>query len=214
MATAAGERALVVTVCGALPPSRASSALTNRIHAVRGFRDGTAYVSARREEDRAAAAILGAQTEWGGSLDAIYRNPGHYAHSASLLGPPAPGDPLARETAALIEDLRRRFPGAQLFAPLGVSGHIDHRGVSQAARTVDPGVLLYEEFPHRGAPVTGAAARTREIVGVAPAFVDAWVNAVLCYRSQLRPLFGDEPSARAALIAHAKSTGGTVIWRL
>jgi LmbE family N-acetylglucosaminyl deacetylase len=213
-ATAAGERVLMVTVCAALPSPHATSALTDRIHAARGFRDGIAYVTARREEDRAAAAILGAQIEWGSSLDAIYRDPEHYNRSMTLLGAPAAGDPLVHETSLVIEELRRSFPGAKLFAPLGVSGHIDHRAVSEAARMADKSVLLYEEFPHRGVPVAGTSTGTSEVVRVAPAFIDAWVSAVLCYRSQLRPLFGDESAARAALISHAESTGGTVMWRL
>ena len=213
MAAAAGERVLVVTVCGALPAAEARSALTDKIHAARGFSDGIAYVSARREEDRAAALVLGARIEWGGSLDAIYRNPAHYDRSRTLLGPPAPGDPLVAEAASLIAELRRRFPRAELYAPLG-TGHIDHRAVSHAARMAQGPTCLYQEFPYRGAPYAAVSPDKAELAAVAPGFFDAWLRAVLCYRSQLRGLFGGEDGARAALVAHAQSTGGTRIWRL
>lgn len=213
MATSAGQRVLIVTVCGALPPPGERSPLTDKIHAARGFADGIAYVSARREEDRAAAAILAAQIEWGSSLDAIYRDPKHYTRSATLLGPAASGDPLVRDTAKLIAELRRRFPHAELYAPLGV-GHIDHRGIAEAARTVGGRVCLYEEFPDRGVPPAWRPTGQSVVERVTSAFVDTWVNAVLCYRSQLRGLFGDESSARAAVISHAESVGGTRIWRL
>src|SRR5690348_5097862 len=116
MASAEGERVLVVTVCAGLPPREARSALTDKVHRARGFADGTTYVTARREEDRAAATILGARVEWGRSLDAIYRNPVHYDRSVTLLGPPAPDDPLVRDASALIDDLRQRFPRAMLYA--------------------------------------------------------------------------------------------------
>src|SRR5215472_15413108 len=128
MATAAGERVLMVTVCGGVPPLEASSSLTQKIHRARGFADGRAYVLARREEDRAAAAVLAADVEWGDSLDAIYRNPTHYSRSAALLGEPASGDALVSETSLLIARLRSRFPRATLYAPLGAGGHVDHRG--------------------------------------------------------------------------------------
>jgi LmbE family N-acetylglucosaminyl deacetylase len=188
--------------------------LTDKIHRARGFPDGIDYVSARRGEDQAAAAILGTRIEWGGSLDAIYRNSKHYNRSATLLGPPAPGDPLVREASTLIDDLRRRFPRASLYAPMGVGGHIDHRGVSAAARMAGGNVCLYEEFPHRGFPGTEPPTGKPELVHIASRFVDVWVNAVLCYRSQLGPLFGGEDATRAAVIAHAESTGGTRIWRI
>ncbi len=207
MATAAGERVLVVTVCGALPPPEARSTLTDKIHRARGFADGLAYVSARREEDRAAAAILGAHVEWGRSLDAIYRRPADYDRSATLLGPPVSGDPLLPEAAMLIADLRRRFPRATLYAPLGIGGHIDHRVVSAAARMAGGDVCLYEEFPR------GAVPGQSEVVDVGT-HANQRVAAVLCYRSQIRPLFGDEDAARAAVIAHVESTGGERIWRL
>lgn len=213
MATAAGEQVLVVTVCGALPPPEARSPLTDKIHAARGFSEGIAYVSARREEDRAAAAVLGAKIEWGDSLDAIYRDPAHYNRSGMLLGPPASGDPLVTETAVLIADLKRRFPHAELYAPLG-SGHVDHRGVSQAARMVSDPICLYQEFPYRDAPAGVVSPDEAELAVVPPGFFDAWARAVLCYRSQLQGLFGGENAARAAVIAHAESTGGTRIWRL
>ncbi|HUH94051.1 MAG TPA: PIG-L family deacetylase [Casimicrobiaceae bacterium] len=213
MAAAAGERVLVVTVCAALPPPARRSPWTDRIHAARGFADGIAYVSARREEDRASAVVLGTQVEWGHSLDAIYRDPTHYNCSRTLLGPPASGDPLVAETAALIGDLKRRFPHAELYAPLG-TGHIDHRGVSQAARMASGQMCLYQEFPYRGPPSAGVSPDAAELVAVPPAFFSTWVRAVLCYRSQLRGLFGDESAARAAVISHAESTRGTRIWRI
>jgi LmbE family N-acetylglucosaminyl deacetylase len=213
MAAAAGERALVVTVCAALPSPEARSRLIDKVHRARGFADGVAYISARREEDRAAAAILGAGVEWGSSLDAIYRRPADYNRSATLLGPPVSGDPLFHETAMLIADLRRRFPRATFYAPLGVGGHIDHRLVSAAARKSLGDVWFYEEFPHGDVLGPHTPRGKSEVVDVG-IHVDQRVAAVLCYRSQIHPLFGGEAAARAAVIAHVESTGGERIWRL
>jgi LmbE family N-acetylglucosaminyl deacetylase len=212
MATAAGERVLVVTVCGALPSPEARSSLTDKIHRVRGFADGVAYVSARREEDRAAAAILGAHIEWGSSLDAIYRRPADYNRSATLVGPPVSGDPLFPEAAMLIADLRRRFPRATFYAPLAIGGHIDHRVISAAARTGGGDVCFYEEFPHGAVPGPRMPRGKSEVIDVG-VHASQRVAAVLCYRSQIRPLFGDEDAARAAVNAHVESTGGERIWR-
>jgi LmbE family N-acetylglucosaminyl deacetylase len=212
-ATAAGEQVLVVTVCGGLPPREAMSPLTDKIHKARGFADGIAYVSARREEDRSAAAILGAHLEWGSSLDAIYRMPAAYHYSAALLGPPAQGDPLFPETELLIAGLRQRFPSATLYAPLGIDGHIDHRLISAAARKAGGDVCFYEEFPRGAVPGPDMPAYASEVIDVG-SHVDQRVAAVLCYRSQIRPLFGDEAAARLAVITRVDLRGGERIWRL
>jgi LmbE family N-acetylglucosaminyl deacetylase len=213
MAAAAGQEACIVTVCGALPPRAATSALTDKVHRSRGFADGVAYVSARREEDRAAAAVLGAKVEWGASLDAIYRRPDDYRLSSALLGPPDPADPLLAETTALIADLRRRFPGATLFAPLGIGGHIDHRLIAAAARAAGGGICFYEEFPQRVRLDPQAIPGRPELTDIGP-YVNQRIDAVLCYRSQIRPLFGGDGAARAAIIDHVASTGGERVWRV
>lgn len=212
MATAAGERVLIITVCGGLPPPGARSALTDKVHRARGFADGVAYVSARREEDRAAAAVLRAEIEWGSSLDAIYREPVAYYRSAALLGPSASSDPLLAETATLIGDLRKRFPQGRLFAPLGIGGHIDHRLVSAAARLAGRDVCFYEEFPRGAVPDPHTSRAKPETIDIG-VYVNQRVAAVLCYRSQIGPLFGDERTARAAVTFHVQATGGERFWR-
>jgi len=208
MAAAAGERVLVATVCGGLPSSEVSSPLLDKIHRVRNFADGVAYVSARREEDRAAAAVLGAEIEWGPSLDAIYRRPADYFHSAALQGPAASGDTLLSEAVRMVNDLHRRFPQAKFYAPLGLVGHIDHRVVSTAARMAGGDICFYEEFPRGAVPRSGQA----EVISIG-IHMNQRIAAVLCYRSQIRPLFGDEDAARAAITAQVVSTGGERIWR-
>jgi LmbE family N-acetylglucosaminyl deacetylase len=207
-----GERVLVVTVCGALPPPQARSPLIDKVHTVRGFTDGAAYVCARREEDRAAASILGAEVEWGSSLDAIYREPAHYSRSATLLGQPAAGDPLFAETCRLIADLNVRLPNATLYAPLAIRGHVDHRLVSAAARTAGGQVWFYEEFPNGVVRDPRMWPGNPQVIDIGP-YVERRIAAVLCYRSQISPLFGDEANARAALLAHVGSVGGERLWR-
>jgi LmbE family N-acetylglucosaminyl deacetylase len=112
----------------------------------------TADWAARRREDQAAAARLGAQVQWLGMPDAPFRDP-HYVDFAAITGPHAPGDARWRERLrerlhAVVQSLR---PTA-IYAPLGVGDHVDHRLVHEAASALAPAPLAYEDHPYALVP--------------------------------------------------------------
>lgn len=176
--------AVVLTVFAGRPPSTRPLAAWD---AAAGFAPGDDVVGARREEDAAALAVLGATPVWLDFLDAQYA---------------APPD-LTTLTAALDAALATIAPDTVLI-PLGLF-HSDHALVHEAAlacaRHGDGRCwLAYEEPMYR----LLAEPRARRfaalgVAGVAVAAVPASSaratprkrGAMLCYRSQLRAL--DQP---------------------
>jgi len=182
---AAHPGSLMVTVCAGSPPSQALT----EWDAACGFHAGDDVMAARREEDRCAAAVLGAQAVWLPFLDAQY-------------GAPATPDAIAR---ALAELVAARAPQGCVF-PLGLH-HDDHVAVQAAM----PGVitafprlvaLVCEDVPYRARPGLVTARCTELAAGglhLAPLAVGvtdddrtAKRRALACYRSQLRVLAGPD----------------------
>jgi LmbE family N-acetylglucosaminyl deacetylase len=170
----------VVTVFAASPPSNAP--LTPWDEAA-GFQAGDAVMEARREEDRAALALLGAVAVWLEFRDAQY-------------GPsPAPED-----VARVLETVLRH--ARTVFIPLGLV-HPDHQLTHAASllvlrRRPDLEWFAYEDAIYRRAARDLVGERIRELAAAglaptpaAPALTSAAARkrvAIECYRSQLRAL--------------------------
>lgn len=222
--SAAGARALVVTLCTAAPdPDEAINRFAEGQHSRWGLAH-TDAVSARLHEDDLAIERLGADSYWAGMRDAIYRRPDAYNSEESLFGPPDLADPLAEAVRALIADLRRRAPRAALYAPLGVGNHVDHQLVYAAARAAAGSeIAFYEDFPYVAAP--GALERRMRVIEgafvadviVIDATLIRKLDAIEAYASQIGVLFGDVESMRRKVAAYAESLrpeGGAYAERL
>jgi LmbE family N-acetylglucosaminyl deacetylase len=171
----------VVTVFAASPPSDAP--LTPWDEAA-GFQAGDAVMEARREEDRAALAVLGASPVWLEFRDAQY-------------GPsPAPED-----IARALEPALGRRPGA-VFIPLGLV-HPDHQLAHAASllvvrRRPELAWFAYEDAIYRRSARDLVGERIHELAaaGFAPTRASLDLGsaagrkrvAIECYRSQLRAL--------------------------
>lgn len=105
------------------------------------------YMALRREEDRAAAAILGvADLHWLDLAEAPHRG---YASAPALFGAIRAEDevwrPLADRITALLEDLRPDL----VLAPQGLGSHMDHRQMIRAVRQAAPRHLaFYRDTPY------------------------------------------------------------------
>ncbi|WP_420991911.1 PIG-L family deacetylase [Cupriavidus sp. 30B13] len=186
---AARPGSVVVTVLAGLPPAGAPAPPWD---AAAGFAEARQAVLARREEDRAALAMLDAEAVWMPFLD------GQYGAAA----------PVAALAAALALAVAER-PGLQVVAPAGIH-HSDHFLVHEACARVwaalhRPGTpwLFYEDAIHRRvagetqlrlsrwrqAGVLASAARLGAGAGDAAASATLCkARAVTAYASQL-PLF-------------------------
>jgi len=160
------------------------------------------YMALRREEDRAAAAILGvSDLRWLALPEAPHRG---YASAPELFGAVAPADeiwrPLAAEIAALVDEMQPSL----VLAPQGLGNHVDHRQMIRAVLQVSPPHLaFYRDTPY-AIRNPGAVAYVNEpgmqdcVVGIA-AGLQRKIAASCAYASQVGFQFGNPNSLKAAL---------------
>lgn len=198
-------------------------------HARWQLTDVDQVVATRRDEDARAAAILGAGLRWLGLPDAIYRD--RYASDAQLYGSLHPDEmALADHLAEELAQLPEWRPGNAVFVPLAVGSHVDHllvfeAGLRLAARGFD--VWAYEDLPYAIHTPQGVAARLAQARGHTvegedrfdiAATLDAKLDAIACYASQLPVIFRFTDDFRCAMAAHAASAAdgrpAERFWRL
>ena len=97
-------------------------------------------------------AALGVSEASLGLPEAAARNPSYAGFAAAAEGRLPEDDRWAETAAAALADARHRAGARQVYVPLGVGGHIDHRLCHEAAlRAFEAGsagnVYLYEERP-------------------------------------------------------------------
>jgi LmbE family N-acetylglucosaminyl deacetylase len=178
----AHPRSVVVTIFAGRPPRDAGLTAWD---AAAGFTPSDDVIATRRDEDRAALALLGAKPMWLEFQDAQY-------------GPSPDAADVATALATIVATLRPR----KLVLPLGLF-HSDHELTHRATlalleRGAERVVLWYEEAIYRRLPgLVGSRLRQLTHGGYAlrrttPARAGAasarkrW--AVRCYGSQLRAL--------------------------
>ena len=213
-----GQRTLVITVFGGMPPQDLQpSGFARQNSQIMSLPENpAAAVEARRAEDEAAISSLGADTLWLDYLDAIYRgSPAYYQGNEALFGPVNQGDhALDEELGTLFLSFAERAPLAAFYAPLGVGHHVDHVLVCSAAdrlaqRKVN--VKFYEDFPYVSLG-NALESRQREL-GIPMEYEMAEISgqirdkeeAIALYKSQVPQLFGTEDTMRQAVRAYSSS---------
>jgi LmbE family N-acetylglucosaminyl deacetylase len=173
-------------------------------------------MAARREEDLAALAILGADPCWAGMLDAPLRIPSAYGGEGAVFAGPVPGDPMEASALELLDRLAPALPGCTLHAPLGVGGHADHLAASAAARRSRgwTRVLYYEDFPYVSIRPDALPQRLSTLPGTPvpvlqpiEATLERKTLAIEQYRSQIGMLFGSVGGMRDLVAGFARWMG-------
>ena len=168
------------------------------------------YMALRREEDRAAAAILGvAELRWLDLPEAPHRG---YGSAAALFGRIRPGDEVWRPLADALDRLVDAFDPEQIFAPQGLGGHVDHRQTIRAVQAAAGGapVAWYRDAPYAirepdAAPfVNQPDAGSLRIEGA----LRRKIEAASAYRSQIGFQFGGPDGVAEALADFAERDGG------
>jgi len=201
---AATTDVVVCTVFAGLPQPPLSEP-AREFHAQCGLGDDA--VAVRREEDRAAYALLGARVVHEDFLDALYRRRGDgwlierlgaHLDAATLFEPE-----LTDEIAAALREVVRSLRPAEVWTCAAIGDHVDHRVVLAAARVACAAeavpLYLWEDLPYavgRPAPAIECVARQGDVA--------AKLDAIACYGSQLGMLFG-ETDWRVALAEHARA---------
>jgi LmbE family N-acetylglucosaminyl deacetylase len=152
--TAAGYRVLIVTITAGDPPVATLSAYARSLQERWALASNA--VAARRAEDYAANAILGADTLHWAVPDCIYRlDPSQqtpfYESDADIFGDVHPQE--AYLVAQLAAQIRALPPCDQLYAPLTIGHHVDHLLTRAAAEaTATPALVYYEDYPYAQKP--------------------------------------------------------------
>ncbi len=206
----AGEHVQVVTVFAG-DPAGDLSAFAQSLHQRWGLEK--AAVAARREEDRAALALLGAEAVHWNLPECVYRHARDgsplYPSELSLWGPLHPADEILEEE---VTSRIARLPGdAHLYVALGAGDHVDHRLVRRAAEATGRALVYYEEYPYAAKPEAVAALAgsewERQLFFLDDASLAARVAAVACYCSQLGTFWADESEMGRRIRAYALNVG-------
>lgn len=221
--TQAGERVLIATIMAGDPPQTAVSDFAQSLHARWELHQDAA--AARRAEDVAAAARVGADVQHAVIPDAIYRADAEtgtpfYTSDVGLFGAVD-----ARDAAALAAPLRRMLaalpPARQIAAPLAIGNHVDHQLVRQAAEAQwGESLWYYEDYPYaqipgaREAVVDSQAAAWRfETIALTETAVQAKIEAIAAFESQVSTFFNDEADLARQIQAFTASVAGERLWQ-
>jgi LmbE family N-acetylglucosaminyl deacetylase len=180
-------------MCG-FPPTGDISPFAEEQHRQWGFASAAEAMRARREEDRNAAAMLGAQVTHFDFLDCIYRRgkDGEWLYS-NISVPPHEQD-LELPTQITDAISAQLAPDDVLVAQLSVGSHVDHVIMRQAAELLERPLLYDIDIPYmfykpeEFAPKS--AGMTESTHFIMEAGIRAWQNAILEYKSQV-PFLGE-----------------------
>lgn len=175
-------------MCGYAPPGNVSP-FAERLHARWGFSSAEETTRSRREEDKNAAAIVGAQVTHFDFLDCIYRrgSNGEWLYS-DIDFPPHVDD--AAIPRRIVETITPRLNTDDvLVCQLSVGSHVDHVLVRQAAELLGRPLLYDIDVPYvfykaeEFAPKS--AGMSESTYPITEAGLKSWQEAVLEYKSQL-----------------------------
>ncbi|MGA9532220.1 MAG: PIG-L family deacetylase [Anaerolineales bacterium] len=212
-----GHSITVLTVFAGDPPPGPVSPFARELH--ERWQGGAAAMDLRRQEDLEACARLGAAALHMGLPEAVYRKASDgdplYPTEQSIFGPSVGEDEIMVERLA--EAIDQVSPaGSQLYAPVGIGGHIDHGLTRRAAQQLDRPLWLYHDFPYaaRGfdtppdfPPKDGVST----MLPLDEPEIEDWVQAIWRYQSQQSTFWEDLPALRKELKAYLSHHHGIPI---
>ena len=199
-----GLQAEIWTIFAGDAPAGPLSPLALRCHADWGIPDAHELVAVRRDEDQAAAAIVGAETAYFSLPDCIYRRDAQ----AEPLYPDEVFVPLHPFDQGLDADIAvvlaaELEPDDILVSPLAIGGHIDHRLARLAAERLDRPLRYYSDIPYvfRQPELLAPATQGMSSVlyPVSEAGLRAWIAGVAAYQTQMVMLFETDINMRTSL---------------
>ncbi len=214
-----GEEVEIWTVFAGDPPPGPLSDFAKVNHELWGVTSGEEVVAMRKAEDQAAAAIVGAEPVHFSIPDCIYRRSptGEYLYTKSVFDLPHPADKYLprRITAALKSELNL---GDTLVCPLALGGHVDHILARKAAESLPRPLHYYADIPYvLNAPQTLEPAirlLESELYPVPEAGLNAWLDGVRAYISQVDSLYKGEGTLFEAIRQFWTREAGIRLWQV
>ncbi len=170
----------------------------------------------RREEDKRAAAIVGAKPVHFDFLDCIYRRGKNgEALYTDIYAPPHEAE--ADLPAQIAQTLMARLePDDVAVCPLGIGSHVDHVIVRKAAEMLKRPLVYYADIPYllKNPQELGpkTAGMKESVQPVAEAGLKSWMDAVEAYSSQITSLFEDLDRMRAQMRSYWSGRKGICFW--
>ncbi len=212
-----GEEVEIWTIFAGDPPPGPLSDFATVNHTLWGVTSGEQVVSMRKEEDAAAASIVGAEPVHFGIPDCIYRRSpeGEFLYTKSVFDPPHPADKyLPRRIAAAIKS--ELAPTDMLICPLTLGSHVDHILVRRAAESLHRPLLYYADIPYllNNPDTLIPAVRLLEssLYPISAEAVDPWVMGVAAYQSQVSSLYHGEGNLFDAIRRYWTAENGIRLW--
>ena len=175
-------------MCGYAPEEDVSP-FAQLLHSMWGFSSAEETTRMRREEDKQAAAMVGAKVLHFDFLDCIYRRGagGEWLYSDVFM-PPSPED--ADIPARIAETISSRLePDDVLVCQLAVGSHVDHVLVRQGAELLERSLRYDIDVPYifyKPEELSPKSAGMKESVHpVTEEGLNSWKEAILEYKSQL-----------------------------
>ena len=185
-------------------PAGPLSPLALRCHVDWGIPDVHELLAVRRDEDQAAAAIVGAEIAHFSLPDCIYRRSadGTPLYPDEVFVPFHPFDQGldADIAAALAAELE---PEDILVSPLAIGDHVDHRLARLAAERLERPLRYYADIPYvfrrpeMLAPATQGMAS--DLYPVSEEGLRAWLSGSAAYQTQMVMVFETETKMRTSL---------------
>lgn len=213
--TQAGLPVEIWTFMSGYPQEADVSPFAELLHTQWGFSSAQETIRLRREEDKQAAAILGAGILHFDFLDCIYRRGtnGEWLYSGVFV-PPQPEE--ARLPSQIAETISARLrPDDVLACPLSLGSHVDHTLVRQGAELLRRPLYYFIDVPYLfnyPAELEPKSAGLRETVyPVTETGLSRWKEAALGYKSQISTLgevFNTPEKVQASLQSYWAERGG------
>lgn len=175
-------------MCGYAPPG-AVSAFAELQHAQWGFSSAEETTRMRRQEDKTAAALVGASVVHFDFLDCIYRRGihGEWLYD-DIFMPPHPEE--AGIPAQIAEAISTRLqPDDVLVCQLSVGSHVDHVLVRQGAELLGYPIRYDIDVPYifykREELGPKSAGMKESVYPITETGLNRWKEAALAYKSQI-----------------------------
>ncbi|NEP59662.1 MAG: PIG-L family deacetylase, partial [Symploca sp. SIO2G7] len=223
-----GEKILIATVMAGNSSPNLLSSYAQSLHD--RWKINSETVKKRREEDRQAAEVLGADVVHLSIPDCIYRFHKHnnkplYTSDEQIFGDIHPDEArLVDNIAEMIDHLPCH---SQLFIPLGVGNHVDHCLTRAAAEKVincchDPSpkeVWYYEEYPYAQTKnaTEDVLYQTKAIwqlnvIGITEMALSQRIRAIAQFQSQISTFFRSYDDMAAQVYRFVHEVGGERLW--
>ncbi len=216
-----GDNIQVWTICAGDVPPGPLSPFATLLHT--RWQTSQNTPAERNLEDVTACSRMGAAPLHLDLPDCIYRRgldgSNHlYASEEAIFGPVHPDeqDLITR----LAEDLQSRIPAeATIVCPLTLGGHVDHRLTRAAIEKTGRDLWYYADYPYvlSRTPELEALRQSGWQLAVFPvtnAGLEAWIDSVAAYTSQVSTFWPDEIAMRAAFNDYWYAAGcGVQLWK-